>query len=103
MSNDVAVPSAPLGGSAGHTPGPWHYHLGRIWSECCDDGIIVASVGGDHGRIDLGTLRANAALISAAPELLSTLKRIIVATEEGRDSRGVIELARKVVLRAENG
>ena len=103
MSNDAAEPSAPLGGSARYTAGPWLVHGGWGGMVKANDGRYVAQC----GRHDIGPeeLRANMALVASAPELLSMLKRIIRATDEGCDEqvRKLIELARETVSQAENG
>lgn len=74
-----------------HTPGPW---LVKGWDE--DDSVIqigtaeaigpraviafALSMG--HAPSDLGEMVMNANLIAAAPDLLSTLRRILQASDD---------------------
>jgi hypothetical protein len=70
--------------------------------EDADDSCSICEM---SGWSDRDTEWANARLISAAPDLLSMLKRIIRATDEGCDEAvwDLIELARVTVSKAENG
>jgi len=114
--SDTNEPSLASAGSARHSTGPWRRCMAReggcqcglVWSEA--DDVVVAKVpkAGDIEYEDAPAKEqaaANLSLVVAAPELLSMLKRIIRATDEGCDERAcaLIELARKAVSRAENG
>jgi hypothetical protein len=71
---------------AAHTPGPWesHNNIGRKGKTgVVADGApcIIAIMG--NGKEWPALAQANAALISAAPELLEALKRLVMAFEQG--------------------
>lgn len=57
-----------------HTPGPWVYQDESVRQE--ESGAIVAEVGPAFGAGASARRSANAALISAAPELLAALELI---------------------------
>jgi len=66
------------------TPGPWlvlarhkHFHSRRIWGE----GGFIASVGGSDDTEE--TQDANAAIISAAPELYAALETLVLELDCG--------------------
>lgn len=62
-----------------HTPGPWSYNMGTE-IKGCDKVIRVANV--NHSMCDDKTVIANARLISAAPEMLEALERIVIRLVE---------------------
>jgi hypothetical protein len=76
-----------MAGTVKHTEGPWITHLDSDWSVDTDSGNSFVYVGpegddpvaivlvGDSWAYD-DELDANARLISAAPEMLSTLKMV---------------------------
>jgi hypothetical protein len=65
------IPTAPT--ACGHTPGPWatHVDFDATGYPC----YYIHGLSGDQKRDD-DTLIANAALISAAPDLLAALKLV---------------------------
>jgi len=100
-----AMPPASAG-SASHTPAPWM--IATI-----SESFAVATAPNDEGKYScLAVLPgcqnaenlANAKLLATAPDLLSMLKRIIRAADEGYDDAvwKLIELARETVSMAEN-
>ncbi|NBW22999.1 MAG: hypothetical protein EBR82_85150 [Caulobacteraceae bacterium] len=106
-TQDGAEPSPASAGSASHTPAPW-----RIAT--ISESFAIATAPNDDGKyLCLAVLPgcqnaenlANAKLLATAPDLLSMLKRIILATDEGYDDAvwKLIELARETVSMAENG
>ncbi len=63
-----------------HTPGPWWVDEdGYIAAGGGDDYVTIAEILGANDEIDV--IRANAALIAAAPELLDALQEILQITE----------------------
>ena len=106
QQDSAAMPPASAG-SASHTPAPWM--IATI-----SESFAVASAPDGVGKyLCLAVLPgcqnaenlANARLLAASPDLLSMLKRIIRATDEGYDDAvwKLIEVAREIVSRAENG
>ncbi len=63
-----------------HTLGPWIVHNNRIIQGYGEENTIASSVG-NSSAFDPDTNAANAALISAAPEMLETLKKVEVYLE----------------------
>jgi len=55
-----------------HTPGPWTVHTNFATAT-----YTVFDADGNYGETDADTLIANAALIAAAPELLTALRAIL--------------------------
>lgn len=97
-----------------HTPGPWTLETVRTQSgQCHKIGPFPARRGGDgerhaclyadypsaHNPADIELL-ANARLISAAPELLAALERLITERKLGLASVGAWETARSVIAKA---
>lgn len=74
-----------------HTPGPWHVSRGTNDVVAGTKHICIASLGVPVGQADLEarleTMRANAQLIAAAPELLDVCIRWSEITK-GRVFRG---------------
>jgi hypothetical protein len=105
--NDNAERSASCSGSARHTPGPWRASKTRPFDVYSAEGRYIGTTKGNHALPEhiADEDKANARLIAAAPELLSMLKRIIRATDEGYDDAvwKLIELASETVSQAENG
>jgi hypothetical protein len=92
-----------------HTPGPWQLvptvHSDRLIifgaapaKEYCIGTLISGS------RVELPTLRANARLIAAAPELLEVLEFIAADIEEGINAKGAWrKLAHDAIAKAKGG
>lgn len=81
------------------TPGPWTIFNGKIMSTDKDQ-YFIAEIPGPFSRLD----RANALLISAAPELLACLREVVFLTEgiSGLDEQqtAAINAARAVIAKA---
>jgi hypothetical protein len=85
-----AVEPQPAPVAAGeHTPGPWQ---ACGWEQCTVNsaaGFTIVAFpggnGGDNGRLDLSEAKANARLISAAPDMLAAGQAIIGAYAKGMD------------------
>lgn len=61
-----------------HTPGPWKIDRRRSWSEVRDpEGYVLAEVGAIN--CDASTAKANARLITAAPDMLDALYQLHAA------------------------
>ena len=80
-------------GQTKHTPGPWHMHEEHGGASGGHEIHTNFDIGGDkghyvvatikiHSTVDLETSRANARLITAAPELLEACKLLYKAWEE---------------------
>ena len=97
-----------------HTPGPWKITdnrsmAGSYWIEACHPEGFPVSIAevrnGCEEAAELGTEEANAALIAAAPDLLSACKTALVQLRERKsfvdmpDRPGDVEYVR-VRLRA---
>ena len=90
-----------------HTPGPWSVTVGkhiRITARHGDDSRAVIAgvhrIGSHRGRDTTPEILSNAYLISAAPDLLRELKKLIEACNEN----GIpVENAESVVDKALNG
>jgi len=86
-----------------HTPGPWRYDSGKIWTP---RGWWVASVYEDMEEDIKG---ANGLLLAAAPDLLSALMMAVSALERSDyiqmdgDSFDVIEVSRAAIAKARGG
>lgn len=84
-----------------HTPGPWKYDgphpvvdaETNCFSIYHGDGISVAMVIFMPGEDDREQCRADAALISAAPDLLAACQRFLNPTEEGPRLEDIIRAA----------
>ena len=106
-THGAAEPSSASAGSASHTPAPWRIatisESFAVATAPTYEGkyLCVAVLPGCQNAENL----ANARLLATAPDLLSMLKRIIRATDEGCDEQvwKLIELAQETVSRAENG
>ena len=83
-----------------HTPGPWKAHLDQVSIVEMSDGHQFY-VGGEDQSTD--TIDANAALISAAPDLLAALGHL-VGVCEGRtlpnEKHPAVVQARKAIAKA---
>ena len=69
----------------GHTPGPWvaaWYGDVDEWQDGIGLGIVAVSNGGICEMQNRPEVKANAALIAAAPDLLAENKRLRAALEE---------------------
>jgi hypothetical protein len=97
MNRDERSQSA-KGGDMSHTPGPWRYDSGKIWTP---RGWWVASVYEDMEEDIKG---ANGRLLAAAPDLLSALMMAVSALERSdyiqMDSFDVIEVSRAAIAKA---
>lgn len=70
-----------------HTPGPWAAtgqdivaeHLRETLSSGREVRLRIANAKDAGGALDLETVKANARLIAAAPELLAALKNVMLA------------------------
>ena len=78
-----------------YTPGPWTLYVSREISVCANDGgIYVARV----------SVRENARLIAAAPDLLEELRNMVECWEEGDDyrpSNAAMAKAKAAIAKAE--
>lgn len=106
-----------------HTPGPWEVlnstsvfsALGADsgdgtaadhndgWS-ICDCSVGVTCVGGDYVELGFAVQKANARLIAAAPDLLSSLKGLLAAYEDpgntGSTHDDKVQAARDAISKA---
>jgi hypothetical protein len=64
-----------------HTPGPWHVggNAGRIVYDA--DGRAVGNATVYHGSWQLDRMQANARLIAAAPDLLTSCEAFVTAAD----------------------
>jgi hypothetical protein len=72
---------------AKHTPGPWH-HVGDglVYTELTsndDEAIFICDTGNSRAASSNEEERANAQLISAAPELLEALRALMALDVKG--------------------
>lgn len=86
--------------SANFTPGPWEAN-GTAIETVREPSYVVAHVFGDVSDIDEATAESNAALIAAAPDLLSCLKAAIDII--GHPDDRMTKLFVSTVARAEGG
>ncbi len=96
---------------AKHTPGPWH-HVGDglVYTELTsndDEAIFICDTGNSRAPSSSEEERANAQLISAAPELLAALQALIAEYEPNLKTfalnaprRAIWENARAAIARA---
>lgn len=71
----------------GHTPGPWHVHVDRVF---CDNDKVIAEIFSTFR----GSHEANARLIAAAPAMLDALKLAysMLVDDETQNDPAVIEI-----------
>lgn len=95
-----------------HTMGPWHAckggdcKCGLIW-DATGNCLVAVAQGEDHIQDMMGpdcvpinaAQRANARLISAAPELLAALKGVVAVADRKTDE---FDAARAAIAKAEN-
>ena len=81
-----------------HTPGPWTTHL--TWSQTNGSGYSIAE---DDGDEDGEEMKANARLISAAPEMLDALKKCVngLGCQPGYLSSLALTRAQEAIAKAE--
>lgn len=101
-----------------HTPGPWETHLGRDgrWRVCPIQARTIPAAICEMLRIEneacysTAKVRANANLISAAPDLLIALRNMVrewceIVGDESTNSTpaNTLEKARAAIAKAEGG
>lgn len=100
-----------------HTPGPWFakrpfpddeddYGTG-IWIEAADSDGFMSSLAqvryGCTEAAEVGDIKANALLISAAPDLLAALEMLLNETNAGTWECLPVDLARAAIAKAKGG
>lgn len=89
-----------------HTPGPWHVGLKQAHRIVYDPkGWAVCDCTVYHGQDDADEMKANAALIAAAPELLELAEAFKSFLEDGSKSErrrvACLEACAAVIAKAE--
>ena len=84
-----------------HTPGPWNLHTYEGYSEV---NHLEINANGAFGTIcslsdSNGSSKANASLISAAPEMLEALQNLLPMWESGIDEPWITK-AREAIIKA---
>jgi len=85
-----------------HTPGPWDASLNETLPTARYCGAIVARVG--CGEVE--EIKTNARLITAAPDLLDILKRLVMYYENSAtqpEAKAKIRDAKAAIAKAEEG
>lgn len=89
-----------------HTPGPWlAEYRNRLYFDIQAPAVgderrgRVAEVCGNGGK-DIATIRANALLIAAAPDLLAALQRLMGGTTDFDDALAANAQAKSAIVRA---
>ena len=85
-----------------HTPGEWDYLLGQRYARIFDiDGETVADLDVDRPFCEV---TANCHLITAAPDMLATLRDIVDMLTDTNDMRAdALHVARAAIMRATGG
>lgn len=94
-----------------HTPGPWQLDKDFMWEVFGGgNGYLVAKVNPPHTSVrgkaldeDFECCKANARLISSAPELLEVLKSLVdcISETRGKNANDSLERAKIVIARSE--
>ena len=92
-----------------HTPGPWRVGEHRIGLDGDASEIDVVSKGDSHGDHSIctvdeaweGCIEANARLISAAPDLLMSLREFVIIGATPRRGIPIYARARAAIAKAE--